>query len=427
MGSDNLGQQAYCVVEELAENIGPRPAGSESEQLALDYVANELQKTCQKVSRIPVKGLPTQFPTQALRLVGMIMLVYSAYWLVGAPISMLVYLVGFFVVPKLISAARKRLSASAERESMNIMGSASAGQETHGSVILCAHLDTAKANRVPGELWPKINRLLMHMWMPFVFAMAGAAGLRWLDMRTAFVRPILWQVIRAIGLAYSTCFLILELLYMYISRGDAYSPGANDNGSGVGVVLALAQHFHETPPAHLDMHYVLFTAEELGLIGSERFARDTELQKASTYVINLDMVGAGKQLCSVRGSGLIPPRFTDSGLNALCKEAHPAIKAHYYFISDSDFASFAAQGFRTASLCTKGDPQAETLYHTERDMLEYIDAGSLQMTAGAVCQVIRLLDERMEKEVASGHSPVACRPVASTAGLAGNGKAAAAN
>jgi len=401
MTSHNLGQQAYHIVEQLSVHIGPRRAGSDGERRALDYVADELHKTCQQVHRMPVKGIPGEFPTRVLMLVGIILLVDSVYWLVESPLSMLIYLVAFFAVPKLISAVRKRVSASAERESENIMGSLPAAQETRGSVILCAHLDSAKANRVPGELWPRINRLLMRAWMPFVFAMAGAAALRWLDMRSPFAPFIVWQVIRAIGLAFSVFFLIFGLFYMYISRGNAYSPGANDNASGVGVVLALARHFHHAPPVRLDMHYLLCTAEELGLIGSERFARETELPKESTYVINLDMVGAGKQLCYVRGSGLIPPRFTDSKLNALLRKAYPAIKGHYYFMGNTDFASFAAKGFHAASLCTKGDSRAQMVYHTERDTLDFVDAEALQITADTVRKVIQLLDERVGKEVAS--------------------------
>jgi hypothetical protein len=395
MTADNLGQQAYHVVEELSVRVGPRPAGSEGELRALDYVTAELQKTCHQVRRIPVKGIPGQFPTKALMLVGMILLVYSIYRLVESPIAMLIYLVAFFGLPKLIAAGRKRASARAERGSENVIGYLSAMKETRSNLILCAHLDSAKANAVPGELWPKINRFLMRAWMPFVFAMAGAAALRWLDMRLALPLHFFWQPMRDIGLAFAAFLLIFESFYMYISRGDAYSPGANDNASGVGVVLALARHLHKAPSAHLDMHYVLFTAEEVGLIGSERFVRATELPKESTYVINLDMVGAGKQLCYVRASGLIPPRLTDRELNALFTEAYPAIKSHYYFMGNSDFASFAAKGFRTASLCTKGDSQAETVYHTERDTLEHVDAESLHLTADTVRKVIRLLDERI--------------------------------
>ncbi len=404
MAHDTLGQQAYRVVEELSTHIGPRPAGSEGERRALDYLEDELRDTCRQVTRMPVKGIPGQFPTRILMLAGISFLVYCVYWLVESPISMLLYLISFFALPKLISALRRKVGAAAERSSENVVGHLQAAQETRGTIVLCAHLDSAKANRVPGELWPRLNRLLMRLWVPFVFLMSGLAALRWLDMRFSWLLPapiIVWQVARAIGLAFSVFLLIFKLVYTYISRGNAYSPGANDNASGVGVVLALSRYFHDTPPAHLDVNYVLFTAEELGLIGSERFVKETELKKGNTYVINLDMVGSGKQLCYVRGSGLLPPRFTDGRLNALFMEAHPSIKRHYYFMGNSDFASFVAKGFHAASLCTKGDSRAEMVYHTERDTIDNVDIESLQITAETVRKVIRLLDERMGKKAAS--------------------------
>jgi len=230
--------------------------------------------------------------------------------------------------------------------------------------------------------------------VPFVFLMAGVATLRWLDMRLAFAPLIVWQAIRAIGLAFTAFALVFQLFYMYVSRGEVYSPGANDNASGVGVVLALAEHLHQAPPAYLDMHYVLFTAEETGLIGSEQFVKGTELNKENTYVINLDMVGAGRRLCYVRGSGLLPPRFTAGQLNALLREAHPSIEPHYYLVGNSDFASFLAKGFRATSLTTKGDARAETVFHTDRDTINYIDVESLQLTANVVSKTINLLDER---------------------------------
>ncbi len=395
MASNNLGQQAYHVVEELSVRIGPRPAASDGERRALDYVADELRKTCQEVRRLPVKGIPGQFPIRTLVLLGGAILVYCVYWLVESPQAMLTYLLTFFALSKLIPIARRRASATSERESENVIGILPAAGESRGNLVLCAHLDSSKASRVPGELWPKINRLRVRALVPVVFLMSVAAALRWIDMRVTFAPLSVWQAIRAFGLAFSVASLLFQLFYLYISRGDSYSPGANDNASGVGVVLALSQHLHETPPTHLDTYYVLFTAEEVGLIGSERFAKETELPKDSTYVINLDMVGAGKQLCYVRGSGLIPPRFTDSELNALFREAYAAIKSHYYFMGNTDFASFVAKGFRAASLCTKGDSQARLVYHTELDTIDYIDVDSLQLAADTVSQAVRLLDERL--------------------------------
>jgi len=393
MPQDSLGRQAYRVIEHLSVHIGPRPACSEGERCALDYIEGELGKVCPQVRRTPVKGIPGQFPTRLLMLFGMSCLAYCIYWFVSAPQSMLVFLVAFFALPKLISAIRKRASAKAKRESQNVVGYQPAARGKLGTLVLCAHLDSAKANRVPGELWPKIHRLIVQVLMPFVLIMSGLAVLRWVDMRVPFAPPIVWQVVRAVGLALSLFFLVFELFYAYISRSNAYSPGANDNASGVGVVLALAGHFQDAPPDHLDMLYVLFTAEELGLIGSERFVKGTELSKEDTCVINLDMVGSGRQLCYVRGSGLMPPRLTDGRLNGMLRKACPDIKRHYYFMGNTDFSSFVTKGYRAASLCTKGDSRAEMVYHTERDTIDFVDEESLQMTADAVRRAVRLLDE----------------------------------
>ena len=393
--SNDLGRRAYRVIEHLSVNIGPRPACSEGERRALDYIESELGRVCHQVRRTPVNGIPGQLPTKLLLLVFLCCLTYCVYWFVQAPRSMLIFVTASFALPKVISAIRKRGSAKAERASENVVGNQPAAGGACGTLVLCAHLDSAKANRVPGHLWLKMHRLFMRLLMPFVLIMCGLAALRWVDLRVYFAPPIVWQVARAVGVALSALFLAFESFYAYISRSDAYSPGANDNASGVGVVLTLARHFCEHPPDHLNMQYVLFTAEELGLVGSEAFVKGTDLSKADTWVINVDMVGTGKQLCYVRGSGLLPPRLTDVRLNELLKEAHPDIKRHYYFRGNSDFSSFVAKGFRAASLCTKGDPQARIVFHTERDTIEYVDEESLQITAEAIHQIVRLMGERI--------------------------------
>lgn len=395
MASDNLGQQAYRVVEQLSAGIGPRPTGSASEQRALDYVESELRQAGAQVHRMAVRGIPGPSGPKVLLLIGGLLLVYSTNLLVDAPRAMWIFLITFFTLPRLISVVRKRAGANSPRQSANIIGHLPAVGDSRARVILCAHLDSAKASRFPGERWARLNRLIFRALGPFVLLMTAIATLRWLDMRLSFAPLAAWHAARAFGVAVSILFVLLHLFYMYISRGNLYSPGANDNASGVGVVLALASHFQQLPLAHLDTYYVLFTAEEVGLVGSERFVHQTKLPRDGTYVFNLDMVGSGNELCYVRGAGPIPLRFTDNGLNALLRQACPEIKRTFYFMSNSDFSPFAAKGFRTASLRTQGDAHGELVYHTDRDTVEYVEVASLQLAADTVSRAIRLLDQRM--------------------------------
>jgi aminopeptidase YwaD len=69
--------------------------------------------------------------------------------------------------------------------------------------------------------------------------------------------------------------------------------GANDNASGVAMLLDLAKHFNQFPTKY-PIVYIAFTAEELGLFGSKFFIENLPQTFKIKLVINLDMVSAGE-------------------------------------------------------------------------------------------------------------------------------------
>lgn len=73
------------------------------------------------------------------------------------------------------------------------------------------------------------------------------------------------------------------------------APGADDDGSGVAAVLAIAERFvalsSTTPPART-IRFVLFNAEEEGLVGSKAYARAQRAADATIVaVFQMDMIG----------------------------------------------------------------------------------------------------------------------------------------
>ncbi|QLH45989.1 MAG: M28 family peptidase [Bacteroidota bacterium] len=73
-------------------------------------------------------------------------------------------------------------------------------------------------------------------------------------------------------------------------RPKGFHPGANDNASGVAVVLYLMQLLKQHPSPKFNYLFVLFDAHEIGLYGSSAFCSKT-LKTKIKAVINLDMVG----------------------------------------------------------------------------------------------------------------------------------------
>lgn len=73
--------------------------------------------------------------------------------------------------------------------------------------------------------------------------------------------------------------------------------GLDDNASGTGVILELAEQFAKANPTHT-IKFVLFGAEEIGLKGAYEIARNmSEEERANTLLmINIDSVITGDQL-----------------------------------------------------------------------------------------------------------------------------------
>lgn len=72
---------------------------------------------------------------------------------------------------------------------------------------------------------------------------------------------------------------------------EVYIPGANDNASGVAMMLDLASDFQDR-----NICFIAFAGEEVGLLGSKYFVEYPlfKLEKID-LVINLDLMGAGSQ------------------------------------------------------------------------------------------------------------------------------------
>ncbi|MBA9076723.1 M20/M25/M40 family metallo-hydrolase [Rufibacter quisquiliarum] len=72
-------------------------------------------------------------------------------------------------------------------------------------------------------------------------------------------------------------------------NGQIYN-GADDDASGIGAILALAEHFKNEKPKHT-LVFVAFDAEEQGLVGSKAFVSNLPFPKEDILLnVNLDMV-----------------------------------------------------------------------------------------------------------------------------------------
>ncbi|GIV30206.1 MAG: hypothetical protein KatS3mg028_1272 [Bacteroidia bacterium] len=98
------------------------------------------------------------------------------------------------------------------------------------------------------------------------------------------------------GTLHPDSFIVFSAHYDHLGNIDTvYFPGANDNASGVAVLLDL-MHYYKTHPHKYSVAFFFFTGEEIGLKGSEYYVQHPLFDlKRIKFLINLDLMGGGSE------------------------------------------------------------------------------------------------------------------------------------
>jgi VanZ family protein len=191
-------------------------------------------------------------------------------------------------------------------------------------------------------------------------------------------------------------FLVVSAHYDHLGMmgRDTYFPGANDNASGVALLLELAAHYArpENQPA-CSVVFLLFGAEEAGLVGSRYFvAHPLVPLPRIKFLINLDLLGTGEEGATVVNGKVFEPAF--QRLTALNNTHHylPRLTARGR-AANSDHFPFSEAGVPAFFLYTRG---GSTAYH---DVNDQPAALSLAGFAGAFGLVRDFLDTQMYRKL----------------------------
>ncbi len=128
---------------------------------------------------------------------------------------------------------------------------------------------------------------------------------------------------------------------------DTYFPGANDNASGVSLLLNLARYYAKHPQPYT-IGFILFSGEEAGLMGSKYFTENPLVNLNNIrFLTNTDLAGTGVDGITVVNATEFPNEFKMmQDINAANKyvvAVNPRGKAansdHYWF-SEKGVPSF---------------------------------------------------------------------------------------
>jgi len=374
------------TIRALAGEIGPRPPTSSAEAQAAAYVNSKMR----------VAGLDVDL--QVFRAVATYSLPYGLLNLLSA----LVPLVYYFHRPAALALSLLTLAGSVletlsfpvvsswlpRGKSQNVVGTRPAAQHARKHLVIMAHLDSSRSSPL---FHPRMAGGFRRYFLLMLAAMAALpilVGLSWwLDT------PWLWyaQMLPAGYLLLVLLFLLQREIFM------PCVPGANDNASGVAVLLRLAAELDNLQ--HTALWFVATGCEESGLHGARRFLRQYPFPRPDTYILNLESLGRGELSIIVR-EGMLCRHRADPLLVDLAGQADAAdigidADPRTFHTISTDAQVALLRRFRVLTLMALENGRIPN-WHWRTDTVENIQPELLERAARLAVGIARRLD-RMEQ------------------------------
>jgi hypothetical protein len=176
-------------------------------------------------------------------------------------------------------------------------------------------------------------------------------------------------------------------------------PGANDNGSAVIALLALARRFAAEPPQGIRVILLSTGSEESFSEGMKAWGERhfPELPRESTFFLCLESLGS-PHLLVLRGEGFLKmyeyPRRSLDFMDGLAAEMGVELVPNLRLRAGTDGLESLAAGYETAALCSCDDLKQASNYHWPTDVAANIEYGTLERAIGVSEEAVRRLSRR---------------------------------
>jgi len=145
-------------------------------------------------------------------------------------------------------------------------------------------------------------------------------------------------------------YLVITAHYDHLGKmgKDTYFPGANDNASGVGMLLYLAKELSLQRNPDYNYVFMAFGGEEAGLVGSNYFVNHPLFKLSQIrFLLNTDIMGSGEEGITVVNATLFKSEFDrlvemnkDGNFLTQVKSRGPAANSDHYFFTEKGVPAF---------------------------------------------------------------------------------------
>jgi hypothetical protein len=379
----------------LSEEIGPRGSTTPKEAQAAQYAAQTLQKLgFNPVIETFSSARSNWYPYalfSGLMMVSSLLFMFGDRWgtiaaLILSSLSLLSVLLELSFRP---NPLRWILPTG---DSQNAWAKIPSRENPNKKVVLIGHLDT---HRTPlafsTDTWLKVFGGLVPL------GLVSSILLILLLIIGLFDPGSLWRYL-------SIPFFVIFLAFFALTfQADLtpYAPGANDNASGAGIVLHLAERLKMEPLSQTTVWAVLNGCEEVGCYGAEAFAHAHQDELHDAIWIAIDSVGARDTAPHyLTHETFFLTTRSDPELLALADRIStdfPELDAHPFHFKGAftDGAIGGKYGFRVLSLLSLRTDGGLPQWHRPTDVIENVDPDVVQKNETFLWELLHEIDTRV--------------------------------
>lgn len=385
-------QRWLAHVRVLSEEIGPRGPTTEEERRASEYCQQELVRLGPAARMESFTSARSIFHQPLLGSIA-VLVAFAIYPLAGRVSAGLAALLSLVAVASIAMELAfrdnflRRLVPKAL--SQNVVATIPPADEHQQDLVLVGHVDTQRTPIIfTTERWiaayPVIMTIAFGLWLVQVVLYALGTVAQW-----AWIWPV--TILSALAALWQAA------LCLHAER-TPFSAGANDNATGAGLVLALAEHLQAEPLQHTRVWLACTGCEEAQHYGAIDFFQRHRGELHNPVALVFELLGCSGPAWLTK-EGIVIPFHADGDLVALASRLateHPEWEAHPARISggNTEMADALRAGVPAITLIGMGPHREVPYVHQVADTYDKMDPEVMARAYAFAWTFVQALDAR---------------------------------
>jgi len=390
----------FSFIRRICNEIGPRPATSENEAKAAQEIEKEFSKYCDEtvVEKFECRpggflGILNIFPI--LHFIGLIF--YFIFPIISFILALFVVLTYFLEMNQLREFVDPLFRKGT---SINVIGKIRPSGQTAKIIVFGAHHDSPVEFPLPIKLRRKTVTFVR-----FTTVFTALTLLVYLLKVIGQVLGLFYVKIEFFGIISDYLVIVpivgfvFTLITMFGIKSKTQTLGANDNLSGVAVILGVARYLSKKRPKNVEVQVISFGCEEC-MRGSKRYVDTHWKELTDSYTINFDTAGSGyikilreEKMYAARHSLELCKKLQKSAEK--CEIGYP-VEILSAPMGGTDSAFFSKKGLKATSVVGLAEDGFLKVWHTREDTPDRIEKNNLSKLVEIGLQFVDDVDKEFQ-------------------------------